>query len=165
MELTHYALEPVVYDPGQPWIQPYEPDYKPCGFWVSVEDEYGWAQWCRDQEYRVHTLRVCHRVTLADDADILHVADEAGFHEFHRRYGKQEPRRGYRRDDPLIDWGAVASRYDGIIISPYQWGNRLRAWYYGWDCASGCIWRSTAIRAVDVVRKHDSQGRFVSANT
>ena len=47
----------------------------------------------------------------------------------------------------FIDWPKVAERYDGIIIAPYQWSRRLDGpmWYYGWDCASGCVWRARAV--------------------
>lgn len=43
-----------------------------------------------------------------------------------------------------IDWKAVAKEYDGIEIDPYQYERRFSEgflWYYGWDCASGCVWR------------------------
>ena len=54
-----------------------------------------------------------------------------------------------------IDWAEVASKYDGIIISPYQWSLRLdmeMMWYYGWDCASGCIWNISAIKELKEVQ-------------
>ena len=44
----------------------------------------------------------------------------------------------------MLDFLKVMDEYDGIIIAPYQYSCRLMnsstAWYYGWDCASGCIW-------------------------
>ena len=43
-----------------------------------------------------------------------------------------------------INWVEVSEMYDGVEISPYQWKRRLAInfmWYYGWDCASGVIWR------------------------
>lgn len=42
-----------------------------------------------------------------------------------------------------LDWLKVKQKYQGIIIAPYQWKCRMAQetkWYYGWDCASGCIW-------------------------
>ena len=49
-----------------------------------------------------------------------------------------------------INWQPLTEQYAGIIISPYQWKRRLdgRAsdWYYGWDCASACIWDLSAVR-------------------
>lgn len=51
-----------------------------------------------------------------------------------------------------IDWDAVAGTYQGIIITPYIWERRLgdSAWYYSWDCASGCIWDPAAIGSLRV---------------
>jgi hypothetical protein len=50
-----------------------------------------------------------------------------------------------------IDWPRVAERFDGVIIAPYQWKHRLELmWYYGWDCASGCIWNARAVSCFEV---------------
>ncbi|RYE19920.1 MAG: hypothetical protein EOP45_11870 [Sphingobacteriaceae bacterium] len=48
--------------------------------------------------------------------------------------------------DIEIDWTSLATDYDGILISPYQYCMRLRyLWFGGWDCASGCIWNLSCI--------------------
>lgn len=48
-----------------------------------------------------------------------------------------------------IDWRGVMMSYWGIEISSYFWQKRLSSnWYYPWDVASGCIWRSEAIKVV-----------------
>ena len=49
----------------------------------------------------------------------------------------------------IIDWHAVAQAYAGIEIAPYCWSLRFEyefLWYYGWDCASGCVWELSAVR-------------------
>lgn len=36
-------------------------------------------------------------------------------------------------------------------ITPYCWPARMDPdliWYYGWDCASGCIWDASTIHQV-----------------
>jgi cation transport regulator ChaC len=49
---------------------------------------------------------------------------------------------GFYVTDMQIDWPRVASIWDGIEICPYQYSFRdIYGWYYGWDVASGCIWR------------------------
>ena len=52
-----------------------------------------------------------------------------------------------------MDWGYLATQYQGLIIAPYLWDLRLfgPAWYYGWDCASGCIWDLTAVESFSLV--------------
>jgi hypothetical protein len=48
-----------------------------------------------------------------------------------------------------IDWLRVAQKSAGIIIAPYIWERRLHLpWYYGWDCASGCVWDAAAVLSV-----------------
>ncbi len=73
--------------------------------------------------------------------------------EFNERYAKRvilggEDFAGY------IDWIKVAKQYAGLIIAPYQWGYRLEPgthWYYGWDCASGCIWDASVIERIEAI--------------
>lgn len=147
MKLTHYSVNriPPIFDR----VQIGQSD-KPSGLWVSDEDEYGWAEWCVNNspdfiaEYR-------HEITLADDANILYLRTPEDIDAFTECY----------RGDNLrqtgciffIDWPQVAREYDGIIITPYQWTRRLMPstrWYYGWDCASGCIWAKKAIKSFSV---------------
>ena len=73
--------------------------------------------------------------------------------EITERYHKPLP--GLRADFPVrhsLDWQAVAQNWQGILIPQYLWSMRLNsrhAWYYSWDCASGCIWNPEAIAAVE----------------
>ena len=51
-----------------------------------------------------------------------------------------------------INWPAVAERYGGILITPYQWSHRMSLhWYCGWDCASGCVWDLSQIKSVELL--------------
>ncbi len=48
-------------------------------------------------------------------------------------------------------WSGLAKDYAGIIIAPYLYQRRLDGnanWYYGYDCACGCIWDAGAIAEV-----------------
>ena len=48
-----------------------------------------------------------------------------------------------------IDWIKVSKQYSGIEINPYQHSNRYTSmWYYGWDVASGCIWKNDLIKNI-----------------
>ena len=79
--------------------------------------------------------------------------DLLGFHSRFKlvRYADSS----YPRED--IDWAAVARCYQGIIIPTYHFEFRFDThvsdWYYGWDCASGCIWDAGAIASVSLVRE------------
>ncbi|NKV19232.1 hypothetical protein GS913_06550 [Rhodococcus hoagii] len=117
---------------------------KPDGLWVSILGEDDWPSWCRENEFREHTLEVAHEVRLAADANVLLVNGPREFDEFDAKYRTADS----RKFNEFIDWPRVESEYDGIIIAPYLWSRRSSAfWYYGWDCASGVIWNLCAIES------------------
>lgn len=151
----HYASEPVTLDRYREYVQGRPETFrKPRGFWVSVTGEDDWPSWCRNEDFEIGRLAVEHTVTLAPSAKILRLHSAAGMREFHDRFAVEGD---FERRHPAlaghdrwpIDWRAVAEEYDGVIIAPYQWSQRLGlSWYYGWDVASGCIWNLTAIASV-----------------
>lgn len=125
---------------------------KPNGFWVSDEDaEMSWLKWCKAEEFAPHKMKHAHSVELKSDANILIISNLKEFDKFHKTYNGRLPGRiPIRR----INWEEVASKYQGIIITPYLWERRLDmecSWYYGWDCASGCIWDAKAISKIELI--------------
>lgn len=123
--------------------------FKPLGLWLSVEGaddwlswvSYNWPGWMDDVE---HTTEV----VLAPDANILTLATA----EDVAQLGERFPGRGSRLDVMVSfgapDWSAIAEAYDGLMIAPYQWSQRLSLdaqWYYTWDAASACIWSARAV--------------------
>lgn len=153
--LSHFSKEPVlaVHSVEQSWRygEPSEHE-KPKGFWVSVDGEDDWAAWCAAESFGIGPIR--HAVVLRPDARILRCRDKLDVLCLTERYGIPMPR--YRWAGKAIDWAAIASEYKGIIIAPYVWECRLNDecnWYYGWDCASGCIWDAAAIQCVEPIRE------------
>ena len=132
---------------------------KPRGLWVSVDScEDNWKTWCETEQWALDELKHRHIITLAEDARILRVSGEKGIDSFTAEYGHPDTVEG----TPVpglsstydISWRRVAFRFQGIIIAPYVWSRRLHRetrWYYGWDCASGCIWDAKAIASVERV--------------
>jgi len=159
-ELIHYTAEGFTYDPER--IYDLDSDrhgyLKPVGLWVSVKGADDWESWCRAEGYGLDELAVAHRVRLVEGANILRITSGEGIDEFHRLYstpgGDDSYYQGfseeYRRRQYSMDWDKVAADYQGLIIAPYQWSHRLRGphWYYGFDCASGCIWDLKAVKEV-----------------
>ncbi|MBE5514408.1 hypothetical protein PROPHIGD108-1_7 [Mycobacterium phage prophi108-1] len=153
MALMHYTSAPLEFDPGRTYEQDAPSAFgKPVGFWVSVVGEDDWATWVSDN---MDSARLAHvqRVTLAPDANILQLNNAYELDVFTKHNAVEtEYERRYARpfNKWPIDWRAVAENYDGIIIAPYTWSRRMSLdWYYGWDCASGCIWNLCAIAAVE----------------
>ncbi len=153
MKLIHYSskeissLEFREYDPIPPIM-------KPNGLWFSVEelpdaDSVTWKEWCESENFRIENLSFPYEIILNDNASILHLKSEGEIFQFNKHYrfsagNYDSPLHAY-----MVNWVEVKKEYQGIIIAPYQWDCRLSPtciWYYGWDCASGCIWDITCIK-------------------
>ena len=117
-------------------------DAKPYGLWYGVDD--AWADWCRSE--MPDWLKPNNFIIEIDYAKMIRITTESDLLLFTEEYGVENPwpRKTY------ISWPTVAKEYSGIEISPYRWDCRLNVpWYYGWDCASGCIWKSDAIKSIE----------------
>lgn len=116
---------------------------KPKGLWLSdCAAGDGWVDWCKMEDFGFDRL-VCRSIVELDMANILLIDTEEKLLEFSSQH-VGDINRYY-----CIDWGPVAEQYKGIVISPYQWNQRLDLfWYYGWDCASGCVWDASAIKSI-----------------
>ena len=148
--LIHYSTTPLteVYSITQDGYG--SGSYKPRGLWVSASGEDDWPAWCHSENFGVERLQNPVEVVLRPDAKILRISTPEGIDAFEREYVTRaayphEGAKEYRSES--VNWKLVAERYQGIIISPYIWERRLTdtMWYYGWDCASGCIWDAKAI--------------------
>lgn len=152
IEFYHYSRQPVteVYSCVQDSLGPGV--YKPKGLWLSVENTSlqegkrdSWYDWCQAESFGIGPLR--HRVKLNPDANVLWLTDPGDIDRFTMKWTDDGHGRFYRG----VRWGDVAKHYAGIIIAPYQWSRRMTDhtfWYYGWDCASGCIWNKDAIESI-----------------
>lgn len=142
MKLSHYTGEPLKFDPERTYEQS-AMNIKPVGFWVSVDGEYDWVDWCYSEQWGTDRLAERTECWLADGHNVLILSTEEDLLAFTLRYGGQ-----MSHTFLYIDWPRVAQDYDGLIIAPYLWSLRLDHrvnWYYGWDCASGCIWNLSAL--------------------
>lgn len=129
---------------------------KPSGLWVTPEfADTNWKEWCEDNGFCLDRLKYVHDVTFSEHAKILEIKTNKELLEFDREYGTT--RENHYRFSTIINnarfktikWYEVAEKYHGILISPYQWDSRFPLlWYYGWDCASGCIWNKEAISSI-----------------
>lgn len=148
MKLIHYtdvpfSLEPRTYDHKDVYWK-----NKPRGLWVSIEGKNDWKEWCEAEEFALEDLNVSYEVKLKKNANILHLKTAQEIRNLCNLYPYLNP----QWDDPTgrrlcrtyeVYWPKMAQEYQGIIIAPYQWDCRIDdecSWYYGWDCASGCIW-------------------------
>ena len=148
MKYTHWAAGPVTLDKTRTYEQNAD-NVKPKGLWLSVDGD--WERWCEDEGYREKGKGVEHVVEV-DLARVLHLSDARAIDIFTRRYFEEEQHR-YLTNHIFINWNAVARDYAGLVIAPYCWERRLADhtfWYYGWDCASACIWDLSVITKFEV---------------
>lgn len=154
--LTHWSAEPFRL-PLRPVGQEGEvrPD-KPRGFWLSDESDFGWHAWCIGDEWNLGGL--AYRTDfMADLSDVLCLWTADAVLDFTRQY-----RNGDRpnRHAASIDWRSVARQHKGILISPYRHDLRFDLlWYYGWDCASACIWEPDCLTPIPAAAEAHHQER------
>lgn len=153
LRLLHYSKFPFfgVNSSPQRLVDYLPPSGKPRGLWVSVEGEDDWAQWCQKENFPLGNF--VYEIELAPKANLLFIRNAIELDLFTQNYGKLHPSK-IAHEIRAIQWSSVARDYQGIIIAPYIWSRRLTQhtfWYYGWDCASGCIWDAQAIESITLI--------------
>lgn len=146
MKLSHYSNKPFTLLKRTDLQD--DQSIKPSGLWVSVDGPDDWKNWCEAEDFYLENLKYKQEIILAQDANILTLTTPEELYAFTNEY------KGNLYSWHM-HWKDVAAKYAGIIIAPYIWECRLdprTSWYYGWDCASGCIWNTNAIANLHLVR-------------
>ena len=143
-------------------------EMKPIGLWYGLGDS--WIQWCMS-EMSGWLSPYIYELVLDEDK-IIKVSNIAEFDKFEDEHqGIREELKFLmdrmpdlhlgngnrnRRFFDQIDYPKIAQSYGGVEIAPYIWSKRLESmWYYGWDCASGCIWNRKAIKELRLFAAYD----------
>ncbi len=146
---VHFSDKPLVKDDLEHQRQAICED-KPVGLWISDESaDISWSAWCSDENFPLR--KIAHKIELDLTYPLLELSSYNSIVDFNNKYAAAFPwsQTGELR---AINWYAVAQEYDGILITPYQWQARHEFfWYYGWDCASGCIWNPRLIKSIEVM--------------
>ena len=159
--LYHFSAEPLVT--VEDGLQYSQPEMKPRGLWCSaetgIEADIPWDVWCRLERVNLDRLACCTPILLEPDARVLHLRTADAIREFHTEFAAPSlPGNELVVSFGVVHWKAVADDYQGIVIAPYQWELRLEIeflWYYGWDCASGCIWDASAVREIGTAEERE----------
>lgn len=149
LKLIHYSnkkLERLWSTTSQMQDDDISPYTKPTGLWLSEDSgEDGWRHWIDSEGWRTEEYIIATEIELIEPESILILTSANELDRFTNEYGEMSLITYYR--SPCIKWGKVAEKYKGIIITPYIWERRMELnWYYGWDCASGCIWDVSCLR-------------------
>lgn len=157
MKLIHYTDKRFILDPHLQYVQAV--DFKPQRLWVSVGDD--WQRWCEGEAFHPEALVHRYRIHVPSSSRLLRLETAEALDRFTIEHGRAllpDVLAGRPAADH-IDWPTVAGEYDGIVIAPYQWSRRFDLfWYYGWDCASGCLWNLKGV----TMRRFPRKGRTVS---
>lgn len=156
--LIHHSAQPLrsVRDVEQRelagrYLSAYE---KPLGLWVSCADhEQNWHEWCQSENFGKEGFAFENEIILSADAELLTLTCADDLDEFTHRFGV-ETGSSWRPVERCIAWRRVSEQFAGILIAPYIWSRRNAdhtCWYYGWECASGCIWDASAIAHIETV--------------
>ncbi len=123
--------------------------HKPRGLWYGFGDS--WISWCFREGCNsfVNKRNSIHELNI-DLEQILVIDSKEKLIEFSNKYGTSIlGRKSFKGFKESVDWAEVMSQYKGIEISPYypsfDLGNDF-FWYFGWDCASGCLWDLSCLK-------------------
>ena len=146
MRFSHRSTEGWTFDPERTYDQ-YDA-MKPRGLWLSVDGD--WERWLDEWGYRDDerwgTSTTFFRVDL-DRCLVIDTTDKID--AFSLAYIKKNQHAG---SFMLLDWEPLSKMSAGLVIAPYLWHRRLHedtGWYYGWDCASACIWDLSVLEVTD----------------
>ena len=126
-------------------------DQKPRGLWYELDGS--WEEWCKDEMPEWWAAYNFSYLIEPISCKILRITSSRELVDFTTIY--KDVKHPYGYGTFFIKWNEVANEYDGIEISPYLWGHRLNfetRWHSGWDCASGCIWRPSAVKIIEMSR-------------
>ena len=148
--LTKHSSKDFDFDKSKKYNQ--DAASKPKGFWFSNDTcEYNWEHFCRSQHFWLEALEFKKFFKFTESANILIIKNLQEFDDFCDTYIiKNDNAYGYFSSN-TVDWVAVSEKYDGIYIPDYYWERRnsdSSCWYYGWDCASGCVWNLSALEEI-----------------
>lgn len=149
----HYGAD--TFDPGKTFSG-YPVNFKPPGFWASPCDcEYGWKEFCEDQEFRVENLARHFDFTLSKDARILEIHTPSDVLPYTKKdpyapayssIGDKDPTLGR-----MLDVCKLMNDFDGMevyISENYNdfWWSKL---FYGYDVDSLVLWNLDVVRVID----------------
>lgn len=157
LRLFHYSFAPLATIRSEHNIDPEGvcpiPGAKPAGFWVSVRGPNDWPAYIRRKKQNLG--QYWYKISLRSDSNILLISGIEELKKFSEIYELESLK---SRHISGIDWTRVSGDFQGIIISPWIQPAELRLdllWYMTWDCASGCIWDSSAIQSFRLMNRMD----------
>lgn len=136
-------------------------DHKPIGLWYGQNDS--WISWCQSQ--MPHWLGLYIYEILPCEDQLYQIKNEEDFVKFEEDY--KADLEGLPKEfldiksifsTRWMNYKKLSENYSGIEIIPYQYSLRHSSfWYYGWDCASGCIFKKSGIKELRFLAQFDPE--------
>ena len=133
-------------------------------FWASpVDTNYGWKDWCEDEQFNLDRFECSQTFTLKETANICTIDSMESLKEFMKKYTKysdfdenhnnvlkdvtddMDLNRWFTFGSFKFDWNKVLHDYDGMEISHDFNFNIMHNIFNTWDCDSICIWNPDII--------------------
>lgn len=102
------------------------------GLWASAVDaEYGWKQWCEDEDYCECNDQEAFRFTLADGANVVHIRDAADLTDLPKT---TNPHDFTWVSNASLDFEKMLA--DGVDAIELKLSDNWQMYWdmYGWDC-------------------------------
>lgn len=133
-----------VNDPEKHYLEhPFQ--YKPHGLWASpVDSEYGWKEWCEDEEFYMYKLEKSFKFTLSPEAKILMIKAPEDTYPYTKEHGLLVA-------ENALDLNKIYSEYDAMEVdfSDNYIELRYDPIFYSWDVDSICVWNPDIIIPVE----------------
>jgi len=129
--------------------------YKPEGLWYACGSE--WIEYLRDDApHWLESVHYLYEITTSNK--IKYITDASQFEEFEDNYvtSHETAREGYF--ETYINWEKLQDDgFAGIEICPYLREKRSKAWYHGFDIASGCIWDPSGLKSFKLLASREEE--------
>ena len=127
------------------------------GMWASrTNDEFGWIDWCKREEFRLERLNTCFEFKLKEGSRVLYLKDIDQLDDLPKLpslFGE------YKKGDDYstcnLDFEKLMEDYDAIELTDvyeFYWA------LYGWDCNSILIMNPDIVEVIER-RDIDETGR------
>lgn len=133
-------------------------NYKPRGMWACpVDCEYGWKEWCEDEDFNVESLDQHFDFVLTEDARILEihkVIDILPYTKWDGRPGVwsavQDPTANF-----ILDYDKLKNEFDGMEVFLHEdlVGLHWSKLFYGYDVDSIVLWNLDTVVVIDTEHK------------
>ena len=118
------------------------------GLWASpIDSEYGWKDWCEEENFRECQERLSFQFRLSDSARVYVIDGVSDLVNIPHKMGSNGCLLG-----SYIDFEEMATKYDAIFLTVEgQWATRLSTEInlYGWDCESILVMNPDVIELVE----------------